>query len=135
MLAVAIMAVGGSGAVGQVQNNSVSLERAIEIALNNSHDISAAEYGVRVAEQQVREAWSNVLPDVSATASYSRNLKVQKAFLPAIFIDPNANNAFKKANRTDVTTSCDVPRIRSVSSWRNRFAAPTPTKTLYSNSG
>jgi outer membrane protein TolC len=68
-----------------------SLERAIQEALANSQMILAAEQGVRIAGQQVREAWSNVLPEVSATASYSRNLQVQQGFLPAQFFDPDAS--------------------------------------------
>jgi outer membrane protein len=89
--AVVVLVMAATWTSGSAQEQSVTLERAIEIALNNSHDISAAEYSVRVADQQVREAWSNVLPDVSASASYSRNLKVQKSFLPAIIFDPTAS--------------------------------------------
>jgi outer membrane protein len=67
-----------------------SLERAIQAALANSHDIAAAEQAVRLAGQQVREAWSSVFPEITANASYSRNLQVQQGFLPAQFFDPNA---------------------------------------------
>lgn len=67
-----------------------SLQRAVEVALMNSHDIAGAEERERVAGQQVREAWASVLPDISATASYQRNLLVQEAFLPARFFDPDA---------------------------------------------
>ncbi len=67
-----------------------SLQRAIQVALANSHDIYAAEEGLRFASQQVREAWSNVFPDLSANASYQRNLRVQEVFLPARFFDPDA---------------------------------------------
>lgn len=69
----------------------LSLERAIHTALATSHDITAAERGVDIADQQVREAWSNVLPDLSASASYQRNLRVQEVFLPAQFFDPDAD--------------------------------------------
>ncbi|HWP36502.1 MAG TPA: TolC family protein [Gemmatimonadales bacterium] len=78
-------AVGGESAV-QV----LSLERALATAFENSQTLAQARYGLRVANQQVREAWGGVLPDISATASYSRNLLVQQAFLPAFIFDPNA---------------------------------------------
>lgn len=78
-------------ASGQDVPETYSLERALQVALTNSHDITAAEQSVRIADQQVREAWSNVYPDLSASASYQRNLKVQQGFLPAQFFDPDAD--------------------------------------------
>jgi outer membrane protein len=85
-----------SPAQGQVAPASTSapmvfsLERAIDVGLGNSYDVEAAELGVRVADQQVREAWSAVYPELTATASYGRNLLVQQGFLPAVFFDPDA---------------------------------------------
>ncbi len=55
---------------------SYSLQEAIQEALANSHTIAAAEEGIGVADQQVREAWAAVLPDLTANASYARNLQV-----------------------------------------------------------
>ena len=90
VILVFLTAVGaGSGLVQEV-SLAYPFDRAIRTALSNNHDISAAEQNVRLAGQQVREAWASVLPDVAATASYSRNLKVQKAFLPAIIFNPDA---------------------------------------------
>jgi len=66
------------------------LRRAIAVALERNQIIRNAKLGVRIAEQQVREAWSAVLPDISSDASFTRNVITQKAFLPAIFIDPDA---------------------------------------------
>ena len=68
----------------------ISLTRALQIALASSQTLRDAELDLDVARGQVREAFASVLPDVSATASYSRNLKVQQGFLPAIIFDPNA---------------------------------------------
>jgi outer membrane protein TolC len=68
-----------------------SLRRSLETALANSDEIRAAEAGLRIANQQVREAWSSVLPEVRFSASYTRNFKVPVAFLPAILIDPDAD--------------------------------------------
>ena len=67
-----------------------SLRRSLETALGNSDELRAAEAGLQIANQQVREAWSAVLPDVRFSASYARNFQVPVAFLPAVIIDPNA---------------------------------------------
>lgn len=69
---------------------SMSLGRALNLALANSPTLDAAEHGLRAADQQVREAWGTLMPNISATASYQRNLKLQQIFLPAQFFDPNA---------------------------------------------
>lgn len=90
--AVALLAVLPVPAAAQNASaaESYSLQRAIQVALSNSHTITAAEEGLRVANQQVREAWAAVLPEVTANASYARNLKVQQGFLPAQLFDPTA---------------------------------------------
>ncbi len=95
--AVAVLALGFGvfpGAVtplqAQTAGETVSLGRAITVALANSRTIADANQGLRVAGAQVREAWSSVLPDISASASYQRNFRIQEAFLPAQFLDPNA---------------------------------------------
>lgn len=69
----------------QQESETYSLRRAIQVALSNSRTIEDAEQTLEGARQQVREAWSAALPDVSATASYQRNLMVQEFFLPAEF--------------------------------------------------
>ncbi len=68
----------------------LSLGGALEAALANSWALRDVRLGLSVADQQVREAWSNVMPSVRASASYQRNLKVQQAFLPAFIFDPDA---------------------------------------------
>ena len=78
---------------------SYSLQRAMRVALASSHTITAAEEGLSVADQQVREAWAAVLPDLTATASYARNLKVQQGFLPARLLDPTAPEGAVRAVR------------------------------------
>lgn len=77
-----VPAVAGEGAF--------SLRRALEVALRQSLVLQQSRQGLRVAEQQVREAYAAVLPDISGSASYDRNLRVQEAFLPAVIFDPNA---------------------------------------------
>jgi outer membrane protein len=90
----ALALVGGALAPLHGQNapqaQPMSLGRALNLALANSQTLDAAEYGLRVADQQVREAWGTLMPNISATASYQRNLKLQQIFLPAQFFDPDA---------------------------------------------
>lgn len=66
----------------------MSLERAIGYSLAHSTIIEAAEQELAVAGQQVREAWGGALPELTASASYQRNLRVQEAFLPAAIFTP-----------------------------------------------
>jgi outer membrane protein TolC len=70
---------------------ALSLAQAISAALEDSRVLRDARLGMRVADQQVREAWSSVLPDIMAKASYSRSLKVDQAFLPAVIFDSSAS--------------------------------------------
>jgi outer membrane protein len=70
--------------------DTVTLERAIAGALENSPVVRDAEAAVLAARGRVREAWASVLPDVGASASYQRNFRVQEGFLPAIFFDSTA---------------------------------------------
>jgi outer membrane protein TolC len=70
--------------------DTVTLDHAIAVALERSRAVAEAEAGVSAANGRVREAWSTVLPDVSASATYQRNFKVQQFFLPAIFFDSTA---------------------------------------------
>ncbi len=65
------------------QPESYSLTRALQLALDNNEVLQQAEFDLQIAGQQVREAWSSVLPDVRVNASYQRNLRVQQGFLPA----------------------------------------------------
>lgn len=88
--AVLVLVAPAGMARAQETAQAVSLSRAINIALTNSPALDAAEFGLRAAGQQVREAWGTLLPDVTASATYQRNLKLQQIFLPARFLDPSA---------------------------------------------
>ncbi|MFH5884227.1 TolC family protein [Halalkalibaculum sp. DA3122] len=72
------------------QSNPVTLTQAIQIAMANNNDIKRALLNLKTADQQVRIAWSEVLPDVSSSATYTRNLEIPVNFVPAQFFDPNA---------------------------------------------
>ncbi|WP_234571191.1 TolC family protein [Rhodohalobacter sp. 614A] len=69
----------------------IDLTQAIQIALANNTQMKRALLTVRDADQQVRTAWSEVMPSVSASANYTRNLEVPVNFIPAVIFDPEAD--------------------------------------------
>jgi outer membrane protein TolC len=89
-LALSGLGAGSLPAQPPARREVLSLRRALELGRERSRALADARAGLEVANQQVREAWGSVMPDISADLSYSRNLKVQQAFLPAIIFDPNA---------------------------------------------
>ncbi len=89
LLSVALAATDAAGQDPDV--DTYSLRDAILVALKNNRDLENAQLGLESANAQVREAWGSVLPSIDATVGYTRNLRVQEAFLPAIIFDPNAD--------------------------------------------
>ncbi len=79
-----------AAAQGNDPTGPMTLEQSVALALEQNRDIREARLQLGVADQQVVEARGNALPSIDATASYTRNLTALKSFLPAIFIDPNA---------------------------------------------
>lgn len=73
------------------QPEAISLDQAIQIALANNTEIKRSLLSVREADQQVRTAWSNVLPEISSSANYTRNLEVPVNFIPEVVFDPNGD--------------------------------------------
>ena len=72
---------------------TLTLPKAIELALDRNRDVLIAAQERVKARAQVREAWSNALPRISASGDYSRNLKLPVMFMPA-------NSAFNPTNST-----------------------------------
>ncbi len=54
---------------------SIDLDRAIAIALDDNPTIRIAQLEIERVNYVKREAWGNLLPDISTTASYSNALK------------------------------------------------------------
>ncbi|SHG04131.1 Outer membrane protein TolC [Fodinibius roseus] len=73
------------------QPQAVSVDQAIQIALANNTEIKRSLLSVRDADQQVRTAWSNVLPEVTSSANYTRNLEVPVNFIPEVVFDPEGD--------------------------------------------
>lgn len=70
----------GSSAQFQGEEITITLDEAIQIALINNYMIRRGLLDVENAEAQIREAWGSVYPQVSATGSYTRNLKTPNPF-------------------------------------------------------
>ncbi len=70
---------------------AISIDQAIQIALANNTEIKRSLLSVRDADQQVRTAWSNVMPEISSSANYTRNIEVPVTFLPGSILgrDPD----------------------------------------------
>lgn len=71
-------------------SHTLSLEQAIQLSVANNPEIKRALLSVSDADQQVRIAWSEVLPDITASADYTRNVEIPVNFVPARAFDPNA---------------------------------------------
>jgi outer membrane protein TolC len=70
--------------------NSLALTEAIKVALANNSDIKRSLFDLKIADEEVTKAWSSVLPDVTATAGYTRNLELPVFFFPQNPNDPNS---------------------------------------------
>jgi outer membrane protein TolC len=63
----------------------LTLTEAIHVAMANNSDIKRSLFSLKNADEQVRLAWSEVMPDISASATYTRNIEIPVQFLPAEF--------------------------------------------------
>ena len=90
-------------AANDTLSRTINLEQAIQISLANNTQMKRSLLSVRDADQQIRNAWSNVMPSIAASANYTRNLEVPVNFIPAIIFDPNATpgKLIPVASRTD----------------------------------
>ena len=85
----------------------IDLRQAISIALQKSLVLKEANLDLEIARGQVREAWSNVLPTVTASASYSRSIIPQSIFLPAAFLDTTDSNGFSSGETIPIQIGAD----------------------------
>lgn len=114
--AVFLAAAVPSSAQSRVEEPQVySLARALRVALVQSQTLKDTEMDLERARQQVKEAWSNVLPDIRGSATYTRNVLRQQIFLPAQFFDPGAGPGELRA-----------VQIGSDNSWQASLTASQP---------
>lgn len=67
------------------QGGTLTIEQAIQTAIANNNDIKRAWFSVEDADEQVRIAWSEVLPEINTNATYTRNVQLPVTFFPAEF--------------------------------------------------
>ena len=69
-------------APGFAQDNVMSLDQAIDVALRQNKNVQIARLAVDKADAQVTEATGNALPSINLSAQYNRNLQVPVFFVP-----------------------------------------------------
>ena len=68
----------------------VGLTGLVRSALGTNYQLIGAREAYETAQEQVSEAWGNVMPSIDFNASYQRNIAAAVNFLPAIIFDPSA---------------------------------------------
>lgn len=58
----------------------LSLDQAVSIALESNFGVQREQLAIKVAEQQVKEAWGSVYPQIQGSASYTRNIVTANPF-------------------------------------------------------
>ena len=88
---VALMLAALAGGEGAATQEVFTLERAVQLALEQNEDLRGGRFGLEVAQEQASEARSELFPTIDLNASYARNLSVAETFLPAFIFDPTAD--------------------------------------------
>jgi outer membrane protein TolC len=78
---ISILLVGNVNA----QSMKLSMNDAVEIALKNNREIKIAGLTKTQSGKKVNEAYGNLLPEIFAEGTYTRNTKLPVFFLPAEF--------------------------------------------------
>jgi outer membrane protein len=78
---------------GKSDTLTLTLDRALALALERNRDMMIADQDLQKADAQIQEAWSGALPTVSLAGNYTRNIK-----LPVLFLPPNT--AFNPSSQT-----------------------------------
>lgn len=77
----------GNATAGQ----TYTLQQAIDFAVRQNINVRNSQLDAVSAAARIRETKASALPQVSASASLTDNLIIQRAFLPAVFFDPKAS--------------------------------------------
>ncbi|MDZ7717973.1 MAG: TolC family protein [Balneolaceae bacterium] len=73
------------------ESNKLTIDQVIKLSVVNNPEVKRAILSVENADEQVKIAWSEVLPDVTSSATFTRNIEIPVNFVPATFFDPNAD--------------------------------------------
>jgi outer membrane protein TolC len=97
LVMAAMTAVPSRGTIGAqqiaqaIEGRALSLEESVALALEGNRAVRDAKLGLLTAERQIIEARGRAMPEISANASYARNLQPLESLLPAIIFDPTAS--------------------------------------------
>lgn len=80
----------GSQPTGGDTIETFSIQAAVASGLRRNRALQVEELELERAQDQVNEAYGNLMPDVDATVTYQRNLVIPESFLPAQIFDPSA---------------------------------------------
>ena len=81
-------AASAAGETGDIQ--SFSLQEVCDYALKHSTSTENARLDILKAKKKIWETTATGLPQISAGASYTNNLKIPTTLIPAQFLDPDA---------------------------------------------
>ncbi|NID11428.1 TolC family protein [Fibrivirga algicola] len=68
-----------------------SMQEAIDFAIKQNINVRNSQLDAVSAEARILEIKASALPQVSVNGSFTDNLIIQRAFLPAVFFDPKAS--------------------------------------------
>jgi outer membrane protein TolC len=74
-----------------INDTQWDLEDVLTIALANNPDLRRATLSVEDAERLVFIAYSNLVPDISTSMNYTRNVEIPVNFIPESVFDPNGD--------------------------------------------
>lgn len=67
------------------QSIKISMKDAVQTALENNREIKIASLSANQSQVKVREAYGNLMPEISAEGTYIRNTKLPVFYLPSAF--------------------------------------------------
>lgn len=73
---------------------NLTLDDAVRLGLVKSRILEIARLDREMASEKIRETWSEVLPQLSTSFTYTRTLKPSVLFFPDVFSTPANPNAF-----------------------------------------
>lgn len=73
------------------EQNELTINQVIQLSVVNNPQVKRAILSIDNADEQVKLAWSEVLPTVTSSANFTRNIEIPVNFVPATFFDPNAD--------------------------------------------
>ncbi|MGE5679534.1 MAG: efflux RND transporter permease subunit, partial [Bacillota bacterium] len=80
----------------------LSLNDAVQIALEQNRDLKVAYYEKAKNEQKIKEAYGTAYPEVSAAGQFIRNLKLPVFYMPSFGFDQNGNLALGPSSPMEI---------------------------------